>query len=304
MAGLVVGVWGKGGVGKSTVSAALGVALAGLGLRVAVVSTDVLPSILWLVGGGEPGRWLRACGVEFLAVSEELARAEWRRRFGDEVCRVLGAFFGVGCGELLGYLEQAPWVLEQFYAALVAEAAGRFDAVVWDTAGAGGGLLMMELEEKLYRHLRLAPRIYARLGGGLDEVIRSWRRLAEWVLGVLRGPGSRHLVVGDAFSGPLSVVSIASWLRHEGLEPWAVVVNRVPGPRHACLPGWLLDWAREAREAAGREAPLVAEVPLLGEPPRGCRGLERLLAEAPGLRGLAERLALEARGRAGLPGGR
>ncbi len=296
MAGLVVGVWGKGGVGKSTVSAALGLALRGLGLRAAVVSTDVLPSLLWLLGGGEPGRWLRRCGLGVLVVSEELARAEWRRRFGDEACRVLGAFFGVECGELLGYLEQAPWVLEQLYAALVAEAAERFDAVVWDTAGAGGGLLMMELEEKLYRHLRLAPRIYARLGGGIGRVIESWRGLAERVLSVLKGPGSRHLVVGDAFSGPLSIEAVASWLRREGLEPWAAIVNRVPGPRHRCLPGWLRDWAREAVRAAEGAAPRTATVPLLDEPPRGCSGLEKLLGEAPGLQRLAEQLAETARG--------
>ena len=252
----------------------------------------MLPSLLDVLGGGEPGRWVRLCGLDVLVVSEELASRLWRERFGDEVYRVFRLLFDVDRETLLDYLSQAPWVLEQLYLALVVEQLEGYDAVVWDTPGAGGGLLMLLLEEKLYRHLRLAPRIYARfrLGGreAIGEVIGSWRRLAEEIITTLSSPVHTPILVADVYNpeAALEVHRYVSRVR----EPTAVLLNRCM-EADAC-PG--CEYTRTARsltlEALEKLKNLglpVYRVPLLPEPPRGCRGVARL---AESLRPLVDQL--------------
>ncbi len=278
---LLVSLWGKGGVGKSTLSAALAYSLRRRGLRVALVSTDVLPTLLDVLGGGEPGKWAKLCGLDVLVVTEELASRLWRERFGDEVYRVFSLLFDVDRDTLLEYLSQAPWVLEQLYLAMVVESLEGYDAVVWDTPGAGGGLMMLMLEEKLYRHLRLAPRIYARfrLGGreAIAEVIASWRRLAEEILGALSSPLHKPILVGDVYN-PGAVLEVHRYVSRVR-SPIAIVLNRCveldpcPGCAYTAA---LQELTRNALKLLDKLGIPVYRVPLLAKPPRGCNGVARL----------------------------
>ncbi len=291
---LLVSLWGKGGVGKSTVAAALALLFSRRGLRVALVSTDVLPSVLDVLGvpGSEAGRWVRACGFEVLAVTEELASRLWRARFGEEVYRLFSTLFDVDRDTLLEYLSEAPWVTEQLHLLLVVEALRGRDVVVWDTAGAGGGLLMLMLEEKLYRHLRLAPRIYSRLrlGGSqsISAIIDSWRGIAEEILTALRSPSHRPILVADVYN-PLSILDVRRYVSRVR-PPEAVVLNRFsardacPGCPHTAGHARLSKSALEHLRGLGLPVYTVSERPA---PPRGCGALREVAAE---LEPLAERL--------------
>ncbi len=280
---LVYSVWGKGGVGKSTIASALALLLSRRGLRTALVSTDPFPSIVEVLGGGEPGEWSRVCGIDVLVVTEELAAREWRRELGDQVYQLFSTLFDVDRETLLEYLSQAPWVLEQYYILIVARASRSYDAVVWDTAGAGGGILMLHLEEKLYRHLRLAPRIYSKLrlrgGASVDRIVSEWLRLAEEALDIIHSPSHHPLLVVDVLSGVYQL-HLAEQLERLGVYPKTVVVNRVL-ENETCnnLQALCEEARRVARGAlalAERLGAAVATLPLLAEPPRGCQRLERL----------------------------
>ncbi len=281
--GIVVSLWGKGGVGKSSLAAGLALRYARMGLRTILVSTDPFPSILDLLGvGGEPGERVEACGFHLISVSRSLASRLWRERFGDEVYRVFSLVFDVDRETLLSYLEEAPWVLEQMHLYLVLEASRSHDVVVWDTAGAGGGLQALELEEHLYRHLRLAPRIYSRLRGsvaGVDRVIGEWRRLAEEILGFIRSPSHHPVIVGDAQLGAWHVVEAYEYIARYR-EPSAIVLNRFVerDECNGCL--YTREALRASRETlkgvkARLRAPIYT-VPWLPRQPRGCEGAERL----------------------------
>ncbi|AEM38638.1 anion-transporting ATPase [Pyrolobus fumarii 1A] len=284
---LLVSLWGKGGVGKSTLAAALAISLRKRGLNVGLISTDIFPSIIDVLGTGKPGEWFEACGVQVLAVSKELASRMWRERFGDEIYKVFSLLFDVDKETLLSYLEEAPWILEQVYLMMVVEGLKRFDAVVWDTPGAGGGLLMLELEEKLYRHLRLAPRIYSklRIGGHepIDKIIKSWRKLAEEILQTIHSETHVPIVVVDAFGGEWQVREILHALESYNLKPKAIIVNRVvtgevcqsckPFSILAGIASGTLQVTKEIAISRGME---ISTVPLVVPPPKGCKMLDKL----------------------------
>ncbi len=279
---LIYSLWGKGGVGKSTLAAALATLFSRRGFRVALVSTDPFPSILEVVGAGRPGVWCRACGFDLLVVTEELASREWRRELGDQVYRLFSTLFDIDRDTLLEYLSRAPWVLEQYYMLIVSRAAREYDVVVWDTAGAGGGILMLQLEEKLYQHLRLAPRIYSklRLGGGesISRIISEWFKLAREALSLLSMEIHHPILVVDALSGVYQL-RLAETLSRLGVEPRTVIVNRVlttPCSGLKKLFEESLEVLREAEKVASRLEARLITIPFLEEPPRGCKRLERL----------------------------
>ena len=151
---------------------------------------------------------------------------------------------------------------------------------------------MLLLEEKLYRHLRLAPRIYARfrLGGreAIEEVVGSWRRLAEKIIATLSSPVHIPLLVADVYNpeAALEVHRYVSRVR----EPAAALLNRCmeadacPGCEYTRAVRSLTLEALEKLKTLGLP---VYRVPLLPEPPRGCRGVARL---AESLRPLVDQL--------------
>ncbi|WP_435358821.1 ArsA family ATPase [Haloarchaeobius sp. DFWS5] len=175
---------GKGGVGKTTLSAATGLALAERGLRTLVVSTDPAHSLgdaFETVVGGEPVELAENCwGVE---VSPETGQAAYRRvvealvadfrdagvRIDEETLEELFAAGLVPGGDEVAALE---YVAE--YAA-----SDEWDVVVLDTAPTGHTLRLLDLPDVLSSAL-----------GAAGEVQGQVRRLVDSARSAMMGPAA------------------------------------------------------------------------------------------------------------------
>ncbi|WP_435319251.1 ArsA family ATPase [Haloarchaeobius sp. TZWSO28] len=175
---------GKGGVGKTTCAAATGLALAGRGHRVLVVSTDPAHSLgdaFDTTVGGEPRELADGCwGVE---VSPETGQAAYRRvvealvaDFRDAGLRIdeetLEELFAAGL--VPGADEVAALEHIADYAA-----SDDWDYVVLDTAPTGHTLRLLDLPEVLSSTL-----------GAAGEVQGQVRRLVDGARSAMFGPAA------------------------------------------------------------------------------------------------------------------
>ncbi len=291
----LVSFWGKGGAGKTTLSAAVAVALADRGSRVLVFSSDPTPTLGEVLGvelGGEPRRvW---GGLYAAEVGEEEVLRMWRERFGGEVYEVLSSLLPVD-ESIIDYVAGAPGVADEFlmYYVYVMLGSGVYDYVVWDTPAAGGSIRLLRLEKEFYRHLGEAAALYLKLKGVFDrlrgrrggrsplELIEGWRRLAEDILSMLASGSHMLHVVAQPDELSLSVTGrIVREFGEIGGSPRRVLVNMVPDASTCpdCRP--FVSAAERSMRIVGEFRRLFGDivytVPLLEEPPRGVERLREL----------------------------
>jgi anion-transporting ArsA/GET3 family ATPase len=178
-------VSGKGGVGKTTIAAALALVAARQGRRVCIAEVDRMGGVPKLFGGGtlryDPSEI--APGVWGISIAPEAALAEYLRvqYHINRVSRVLTH------SHFIDYITTAApglkdilvlgkvWYLEQGPAAGVTT--HRFDTIVVDAPASG--------------HMRT----FLSAPAGLSDAVRVGpvRRQAEWILGMLRDPRRTHV---------------------------------------------------------------------------------------------------------------
>lgn len=261
----VVLAMGKGGVGKTTLAAAIAVELARRGLRVHLTTTDPAAHVADAVGAAPPG----------LTVSRIDPAAE-TRAYTAEVLSTVGPRLDEKGRALLEEDLRSPCTEEVavFRAFARAVADGEDGLVVLDTAPTGHTILLLDAAESYHR-----------------EVLRQGSRMPESVrrlLPRLRDPAyTRVLLVTLPEATPVHEArALQEDLARAGISPYAWVVNQ------SLTPVATRDPVLAARRAA--ERPYLDEVeavssrscvlPWLSEPP-GAEGLARLAgrtAPAPG----------------------
>lgn len=179
---------GKGGVGKSTCAAATALHYSSQGQNTLAISTDATPSLAHIfetAAGREPARVTD--NLHFCEIGVEEARRMWDGKFGRDVFQVFSSFVDIGYADFVDFMASAlPGLAEEFIVDYIRELAekGSYDSIVWDTAPLGQTMALLETPALLTRHLRMAPRIYARLktGTGTKEpildIIRRWEELS------------------------------------------------------------------------------------------------------------------------------
>ncbi len=200
---------GKGGVGKSTCASATAVYLANKGKKVLLVSSDPMPSLSDIFGLNLRGELKPINEVKNLYAVElthDIILDLWKKEFGEEVYRVVSSFLPVG-REIIDYVAGAPGIDEEFMLNYILKAykSGNYDVIVWDTAPAGGTLNLLRLEDKFYRHLGEAAKLYLRVKGVLEQIkrggkdplsiINSWRKLVNEVMEMLRAETTGAVIV-------------------------------------------------------------------------------------------------------------
>ncbi len=210
----ILSFWGKGGVGKTTCAASASVYLASKGHKVLILTSDPTPSLSDIFDE-EIGACKKelAPRLEAIELNEETVLDMWKKRFGDEVYKVVSSFFPVD-REIIDYISGAPGIADEFILAYILDLlnSNEYDYIIWDAAPAGGSLRLLRIEEKFYKHLGEASKLYLSLKSTLDKIrraegkdpqsiIRDWRKLAEDVL---------DLISSDRFS--VYIVSIPEWL--------------------------------------------------------------------------------------------
>jgi len=280
---VLISFWGKGGVGKTTLSSALAVKLAERGYRVYLVSTDFVPSLHDVLGVEFSDEPREVCnGVVAEQLTEEKIVQLWKERFGEEVYRVASSIFPVG-REIIDYVAGAPGIVEEFTLYYVWDKFHRINAdfMVWDTMATGGGIRMLRIEKEFYEHLGDAAKLYLKLKGVIDkvrtggaeplELIESWRRLASNILEFLKSEQHRAVIVSRPLPVDFSVTRrVYAELSDAGIPVKAVIVNMVGG---TVAEDTVLDAFN--REFQGK-APLLL-VPSVSPPPCGCERLKSVI---------------------------
>jgi arsenite/tail-anchored protein-transporting ATPase len=295
---------GKGGVGKTTVSAATAVRVAHEQprKRVLLISTDPAHSLADVFDapvGDVPHRITRA--PQNLALREiDTRRALQLHRTAiesalDEIASTLGAgpasdarasaadMFDLappGVDELLGMLS-------------ILDARDHYDLIVVDAAPTGHALRLLELPtmmrqwSQVFLRVLLKYRAVARPGGLAAELIdfsRSVRELIAW----LRDANRTHfIVVTRASAMPFSETDrLIDRLRRMKLAVPAIVVNALTANPGRCR--WCRAVATEERRWVGRlrrasrshrHRCAIIQTPLSAPPPRGARRLRQWGAE-------------------------
>jgi arsenite-transporting ATPase len=269
-------VSGKGGVGKTSLSASLAVRLAAAGHTTLIVSTDpahsLSDSLNQDVGGGKPvllqGSDLPLWGME---VDAESGRAEFEAfsKANDTGTKAADFLRGVGLGgvadslaelKLGELLETPPPGLDEAVAiAKVVEFVesaeyARFSRIVFDTAPTGHTLRLLSLPEFVDASLAKVIRLRRKLGaaadavkslfgaaGDQDAVITKLEKLQVQVRAardLFRDAKQTEFVIATVPTvlGVSESARLAATLREEGVPCKRIVVNQVCG--FGCLVFW------------------------------------------------------------------
>lgn len=249
---------GKGGVGKSTVAAAIALALAGRGKQVHLSTTDPAAHLDDVLAGVTDSH------LTVSRIDPHEATAGYR----DRVMRTKGAGLDEDgrarlAEDLMSPCTEEVAVFGEF-SKLVSQARRRF--VVVDTAPTGHTLLLMDATGSYHRDV-------LRNTAGLGNQITPLMRLQDPDL-------TRIVIVTLPDTTPvLEAQQLDEDLRRAGITPWAWVVNQTLA---AARPSAPLLAARAAAEGAhlARVRELgerVAVVPVLATEPTGADGLHSLL---------------------------
>jgi arsenite-transporting ATPase len=294
---------GKGGVGKTTVSAAAAIQLAreDSERRVLLLSTDPAHSLADVLRSpiGDSPRTIPAAPRNLHVCELDAARAFAARRvqieagFG-EIASTFGATDDDGRRGLAvqspsaaaaELIDLAPPGVDELFAVLsVIEARAAFDFIIVDTAPTGHALRLLEMPEvardwtQVLLRMLLKYKSMVRPGRLAEELLAIAKSIRDLQTLIRDGAQTRFVVVTRAAEVPRrETVRLVDRLRHLRLAIPAVVVNAMtlaPGRCRRCR----VVAATEARQLAalrraGSRPCAIIQTPLTAPPPRGTRAL-------------------------------
>lgn len=260
----VILAMGKGGVGKTTVAAAVAVGLAELGLRVHLSTTDPAAHVAATIASD---------ALPNLSVSR-IDPAVETKKYSAEVMQSAGAGLDVEGQSLLAEDLRSPCTEEiavfRAFAEAVAEGADRF--VVLDTAPTGHTILLLDAALAYHR-----------------EVMRQSSQMPESVtqlLPRLRDPNfSRVLIVTLPEATPVhEAAQLQRDLLRAEIQPYAWVINQSLLPLKVTDPvlrGRQSHEAKFIREVIAEHAQRTAIIPWQMDPPVGYQALKQLVRVIP-----------------------
>ena len=257
--GLIM-LMGKGGVGKTTLAAAIAVALAQRGLPVHLTTSDPAAHLAETLDGA----------IENLALSRIDPRAE-TERYRAQVLATKGKSLDAQGRALLEEDLRSPCTEEiavfQAFSRIIREAGKKF--VVMDTAPTGHTLLLLDATGAYHRDV-----VRQMAGEGLHFTTPMMQ---------LQDPAqTKVLIVTLAETTPvLEAAGLQTELRRAGIEPWAWIVNNSLAAaitRSPLLRQRAQNEVPQIEAVATRHARRYAVVPLLAEEPVGVERLLELIA--------------------------
>src|SRR5512147_263148 len=167
-------IGGKGGVGKTTCSAAIASRFAAQGRRTLIITSDTTPSLSDIFRR-EIGDKITAVDADFDAyeITQDAIMAWWRSRFGRDFSDILDNLIDVESldkasqHQLLDYIGSAPSLREETMLDMIRGLAANrgYDRIVWDTATAGETLNLLDMPRNIKNHLRAGAKVFE----GLDR---------------------------------------------------------------------------------------------------------------------------------------
>jgi arsenite-transporting ATPase len=249
---------GKGGVGKTTLAAAIAVELADRGLPVHLTTSDPAAHLSETLNGS----------MANLTVSRIDPQAEIEV-YTQHVLGTKGATLDAEGRALLEEDLRSPCTEEiavfQAFSRIIRESGKKF--VVMDTAPTGHSLLLLDATGAYHRE------ITRQLADKKLHVVTPMMRLQD-------GKQTKILLVTLAETTPvLEAASLQADLRRAGIEPWAWIINNsiaAAHPRSPLLRQRAHNELQEIDAVAKKHAHRYAVVPLLQEEPVGVAHLLEL----------------------------
>jgi len=187
---------GKGGVGKTTCSAATALRYASGGSPTLIISTDATPSLSHIFEVSYQEKPAEVLPILYVSeIGEMEIRQMWDARFGREVYEVFSAFVDIDYESFVEFMTSVlPGLGEEFMVDYIRELGlqEKYENIVWDTAPLGQTLGLLETPALLGNHLRMAPRIYSRLRLGkrsrepVLDILKRWEELSAKNMDFLR----------------------------------------------------------------------------------------------------------------------
>lgn len=194
---------GKGGVGKTTCSAAAAIEIASSGRSTLIITSDTTPSLSDIfeeeIGDSIKSIEYRLDAVE---ISESTILNTWKKKFGPDFYDILAHLIDIEAldadsrHQLLDYIGSAPSLREETMLDLIVDMAesGDYETIVWDTAPAGETLNLLNIPSYIRSHLRAGARVFEgldrigkRIIGGrsiaqiMDEWVCASERISEYI---------------------------------------------------------------------------------------------------------------------------
>ena len=228
---------GKGGVGKTTCSAATALAAAERGEQSLVISTDPTPSLshIFEISGEHREREVLP-GLRLTELGLRDVRAMWDERFGRDVYGVFSSFVDIDYPTFVDFVTAVlPGLNEEFMVDYIRRLAleARYANVVWDTAPLGQTLALLGMPQLLAEHLRAAPRIYSHLRTTGErrepviEILGRWRDLAAACMEFLRRDVALSMVTIPEALSVYQLDDVVEELARYDLRISRLVVNNV-----------------------------------------------------------------------------
>ncbi len=236
---------GKGGVGKTTCSAAAALQLASAGQKTLIITSDATPSLSDIFEE-EIGDKIREIerDLDAIEISDDAILSRWKRRFGPDFHEIVSRLIDVegldseSRHQLLDYIGSAPSLREETMLDLIVDLAetSRYDRIIWDTAPAGETLNLLNMPANIRKHLSAGSRVFE----GLDRIgkkIAGKRSIAqimdEWIAASDRI--SRYIHARSAFvivANPEALVvkqarRVIDTLRGYHIALQGMIINRV-----------------------------------------------------------------------------
>ncbi|MDF1535464.1 MAG: ArsA-related P-loop ATPase, partial [bacterium] len=185
---------GKGGVGKTTCSAAIAVKLASEGIKTLHITSDMAPSLSDIYGIKIGDRITGvAPELDAMEITQDSIGAAWKKKFGPDFAEILSHILDMdgmrkeGDLDLLDYIGTAPSLREETLLDMIVEMAraGSYRRIIWDTAPAGETLNLLHMPRLMRKHLKAGAKLYEAVDRLAGAVVRK-RSLAsimeEWVV--------------------------------------------------------------------------------------------------------------------------
>ncbi len=276
---------GKGGVGKTTCSAAAALHYASNGARTLAISTDATPSlahIFEITTGPKPAEVLP--GLFIREIGEGEIKSMWDAKFGREVYGVFAAFVDISYDDFVEFMTSVLPVLgEEFMVDYIRETAhtGTYENIVWDTAPLGQTLSLLATPALLGQHLKMAPRIYSKLklGRGSREpvldILKRWEALSAANMEFLRREVDFTMVTIPEALAVAQLEGVFREMDRYGLKVKRIIINNVVKIEESLF---LRTKARQQRQYLSHIHDIYSHLEIIELPmfPQEVKGVEKL----------------------------